>query len=210
MHFVPGIVLVHDPPSKLKISNFYISRGDDDLEIQTRPRKVLPSYVQSFRNYRVDKQTNNKEILLKTSISLCCYVGANVVYTHTNNTTVLLLCWNLSGTTRVSRYQKGKNNKGKTNLDLLEQKIASGSGICWAICNAYSLRPPASLPLQATHMFTSHSTHPQSSSLHGAVKARSLSEIEKRTLPPPCFPIFNFQSTRSQGATLALLPPVLT
>jgi len=31
-------------------------------------------------------------------------------YTHT---TVLLLCWNLSGTTRVSRYQKGKTRKGK-------------------------------------------------------------------------------------------------
>jgi len=44
-----------------------------------------------------------------------------------------------------------------------------------------------------------HSTHPQSSSLHGAVKAGSLSEIEKRALPPPCFPSFNFQSTRSRS-----------
>jgi len=43
-----------------------------------------------------------------------------------------------------------------------------------------------------------HSTHPQSSSLHGAVKAGSLSEIEKRALPPTCLPSFNFQSTRSQ------------
>jgi len=49
--------------------------------------------------------------------------------THTH-TIVLLLFWNLSGTTRVSRYQKGKNQKGKTNLDLLEQEIVSGSGIC--------------------------------------------------------------------------------
>jgi len=47
----------------------------------------------------------------------------------TTHTVVLLLFWNLSGTTRVSRYQKGK-----TNLDLLEQEIVSGSGICWAIC----------------------------------------------------------------------------
>jgi len=39
----------------------------------------------------------------------------------------------LSGTTRVSRYQKGKTRKGKTNLDLLEQEIVSDSGICWAI-----------------------------------------------------------------------------
>jgi len=34
----------------------------------------------------------------------------------------------LSRTTRVSRYQKGK-----TSLDLLEQKAVSGIGICWAI-----------------------------------------------------------------------------
>jgi len=39
----------------------------------------------------------------------------------------------MSGTTRVSRYQKGETRKVKTNLDLLEQEIVSGSGICWAI-----------------------------------------------------------------------------
>ena len=39
------------------------------------------------------------------------------------------------------------------------------------------------LPLWATHGFTAHSTHPQSSSLHGAVKTGRLSEIEKRALP---------------------------
>jgi len=32
----------------------------------------------------------------------------------------------------VSRYQKGKTRKVKTNLDLLEQEIVSGIGICWA------------------------------------------------------------------------------
>ena len=117
--------------------------------------------------------------------------------THTH-TTILLLFWNLSGTIWVSRYQKGKTRMVKTNLDLLEQEIVSGSGICWAICNTYSLRPPARSPPSATHGFTSHSTQPQSSSMHGAVKAGSLSEIEKRALPPPCFPSFNFQSTRSQ------------
>jgi len=55
----------------------------------------------------------------------------------------------------VSRYQKGKTRKGKTNLDLLEQEIVSGSGICWAMCNAYSLQLPARSPLWATHGFTS-------------------------------------------------------
>ena len=54
---------------------------------------------------------------------------------HTH-TTVLLLVWNMSGSTRVSRYQKGKTTKVKTNLDLLEQEIVSGSGICWAICKS--------------------------------------------------------------------------
>jgi len=111
----------------------------------------------------------------------------------------------MSGTTRVSRYQKGETRKVKTNLDLLEQEIVSGSGISWA-CKAYSLRPPARSPLRGdtwVHLIP-HSTHPQSSILHGAVKAGSLSEIEKRALPPPCFPRFNFQSTLSQRATLAL------
>ena len=35
----------------------------------------------------------------------------------------------LSGTTRVSRYQKGK-----TNLDFTEARDVSGSGISWAMC----------------------------------------------------------------------------
>jgi len=54
-------------------------------------------------------------------------------HTHTTHTTVLLLVWNMSGSTRVSRHQKGKTKKVKTNLDLLEQETVSGSGICWAI-----------------------------------------------------------------------------
>ena len=40
-------------------------------------------------------------------------------HTHTH-TTVLLLFWIMSRTTRVSRYQKGKTRKVRTNLDLLE------------------------------------------------------------------------------------------
>jgi len=56
-------------------------------------------------------------------------------YTHTH-TTILLLFWNMSGTTRVSRYQKGKTRKVKTSLDLLEREIVSGSDICWAMCKS--------------------------------------------------------------------------
>ena len=36
-----------------------------------------------------------------------------------------------SGTTQVSRYQKGK-----TNLDLMKQETVSGSGISWAVCKS--------------------------------------------------------------------------
>ena len=53
------------------------------------------------------------------------------IFTTYTHTIVLLLFWNLSRSTRVSRYQKGK-----TNLDLLEQEMVSGSGICWAICKS--------------------------------------------------------------------------
>ena len=49
-------------------------------------------------------------------------------YTHTHSI-VLQLFWILYATTWVSPYQKGKKQEGKTNLDLLEQEIVSGSGI---------------------------------------------------------------------------------
>jgi len=59
--------------------------------------------------------------------------GNSVIAMHTHtHTTVLLLFWNMSRTTRVNRYQKGKTRKVKTNLDLLEQEIVSGCGNCWA------------------------------------------------------------------------------
>jgi len=44
--------------------------------------------------------------------------------------------WILSGTTRVNRYQKGKN---KTNMDFLEQETVSSSGISCAILSAHRL-----------------------------------------------------------------------
>jgi len=48
----------------------------------------------------------------------------------------------------VSRYQKGKNQEGKTDLDLLEQEIVSGSGICWAghmqVCTSSQITTPTS------------------------------------------------------------------
>ena len=75
---------------------------------------------------------------------------------HDDNkhTTVLLLFWNMSGTTRVSRYQKGKTRKVKTNLDLLEQEIGSGSGICWAICKICTLTQTQPHKHPTTQFFT--------------------------------------------------------
>jgi len=56
-------------------------------------------------------------------------MNSHVLLTHTqSHTTVLWPSWIFSGTTRVSWHQKGK-----TNLNLLEQEIVSGSGISWAI-----------------------------------------------------------------------------
>jgi len=53
----------------------------------------------------------------------------------------------------VRRYLKGKTRKVKANLDLLEQEIVSGSGICWAICkSAPHPRQPRQHPI--THFFT--------------------------------------------------------
>jgi len=62
-------------------------------------------------------------------------------------TTVLQPSWTLSGTTRVSRHQKGK-----TNLDVLEQEIVSSSGISWAISK------PAPWP-KCRHITTPASHH---------------------------------------------------
>jgi len=106
----------------------------------------------------------------------------NTRQTHTHtHTHVLLLFWILSVTTRVSRYQKGK-----TNLDLLEQEIVSGSGISWAYATLTPFHLLQGIPLRSdtwVHLIP-HSTHPQSSSLHGAVKAGSLSEIDELYLLP--------------------------
>jgi len=47
------------------------------------------------------------------------------------HTTILRPSWILSGTTQVNQHQKGK-----TNLDLLEQEIVGDSGISWATCKS--------------------------------------------------------------------------
>ena len=117
----------------------------------------------------------------------CCQCAEEIcweIHTHTHTQSFYGfsgLCPGLPGWAGTRKLKP----EGKTNLDLLEQEIVSGSGICWAICNTYSLRPPARSPPAGdtwwVHLIP-HSTHPQCSSLHGTVKAGSLSEIEKRAL----------------------------
>ena len=63
-----------------------------------------------------------------TKCSAMLFVYHNTTHTHTHT-----FNGPLSQTTRVSRYQKGK-----TNLDLLEQETGSGNGISWTICKSAS------------------------------------------------------------------------
>ena len=64
---------------------------------------------------------------------------------HTHFTTLLNFVWDYPGELVSER----KNQEGKTNLDLLEQEIVSGSGICWAIRK--SATHPRHITTQASH-----------------------------------------------------------
>ena len=63
------------------------------------------------------------EVMAKSLVS--CFFDSRCIYIHTY---IHPFNGPFSGTTQVSRYQKGK-----TNLDFLKQETVSGSGISWAI-----------------------------------------------------------------------------
>ena len=67
-------------------------------------------------------------ILEATMVTFLAIVDRLITTSVQQNNNHFTASWTLSGTTWVSRYQKGK-----INLDLLEQEIVSGSGITWAI-----------------------------------------------------------------------------
>jgi len=61
---------------------------------------------------------------------------ASMCHTHTQSFTALLEFVQDYPGEQVPERQNQELRKGKTNLDLLEQEIVSGSGICWAICKS--------------------------------------------------------------------------
>jgi len=66
-------------------------------------------------------------------------------YTHTNTHNRFTALLDFVRTTQVRWHQKGK----RTNLDLLEQEIVSGSDISWAICK--SAPWPRHITMLASH-----------------------------------------------------------
>jgi len=67
--------------------------------------------------------------ILQHQYCFTVYLVGYFYYDYYNRFTVP---WTVSRTTRVNWYQKDK-----TNLDLLEQEIVSGSGISWAYANLH-------------------------------------------------------------------------
>jgi len=130
----------------------HLSAALKDICRLTAAPALLPATPTSpsSRYQQTDRQT---DVIVTTVYATPPYRTVLLSATSHTHTTVLLLFWNMSGTTRVSRYQKGKTRKGKTNLDLLEQEIVSGSGISWAICKSASHpRQPRQHP--TTQFFT--------------------------------------------------------
>jgi len=101
----------------------------------------LPSPSKNFSNPAL--------FTLPTTMQVTEKVRQKLEYHYHITTIVLRLFGILSGTTRASRYQKGKSRKVKTNLDLLQQEIVSGSGVCWAICK--SAPGPRQITTPASH-----------------------------------------------------------
>ena len=76
-------------------------------------------------------------------------LGFIIIQCRTNDRALYVLSYGqphpfyspFSGTTRVSRYQKGK-----TNLDILKQQTVSGSGISWDICKSATRSRQITMP----------------------------------------------------------------
>jgi len=73
--------------------------------------KVIPIVVVALGTVAKGLEKNLKKAGANVTVELL--QKATLLNTHTTHTIILLLFWILSGTTRVSRYQKGKTRKVK-------------------------------------------------------------------------------------------------
>jgi len=60
---------------------------------------------------------------------------------------------------RPTNSVKADNQEGKTNLDLLEQEIVSGSGISWAICKCAPWARQTTMPASHHSVFNRLDAH---------------------------------------------------
>ena len=103
---------------------------------------------------------------MKSSIVLCYKINKltywlSQLLTHSFNDP-------LSGTTRVSRYQKGK-----TNLDFSEAKTVSGSGIGWTICKSEPRSKQITAPAPHHSVFTGRMPFLPSNQQHPSTKGKT-------------------------------------
>jgi len=96
--------------------------------------KIWSLFFYKFHNFRISLRPDFKlslillvSILSKIKQIVLLVLPLAYYYYH------FTALWILSGTTLVSRYQKGKTI---TNLYFLQQERFRGSGISWAICKS--------------------------------------------------------------------------
>ena len=102
----------------------YLFDKEAILEYILHQKREISKKLKEF-----EKQKSKQQVWWLTAVfMLLCMpsLALALLHTHTHP-----FNGPFSGTTRVSRYQKGK-----TNLDLLKQETVSGSGISWAICKS--------------------------------------------------------------------------
>ena len=117
-HLITALLLIYRP------------RKDERLSWLTWPvADGLPTSVVTHQ-LQVECRTGKVRQSGTNVLPLCYATNLAVTKQHTHTHTHTFN-GSFSGTTRVSRYQKGK-----TNLDFTEQETVSGSGIRWALCKS--------------------------------------------------------------------------
>jgi len=145
------------------ISHYTSTAISDEHDMMDTISKPSVNYTFSYMlpTFGNEKEESRQKILPKSEWLVCMFfymvsttTTSVCVCVHVRVLLLLLLLLqtfygplSFAGTTRESRYQKGK-----TNLDLLEQEIVSGSGISWAICKSASHRRQITMP--ASHHYT--------------------------------------------------------